>query len=233
MTWVAPPHRPQKRSARCQLVTAAAVAAMSRSLSLSWKATSRKSCTSPSVSASTAKIGVPLSIPSSRCRWLSYSTNGLVIRSLLPPTLVVKRDSSSSFSSFRVVGSPQVRHPVRRAAVVVDPIEIAGHGPVEHRPSLNQVDGRLVRLGPGDQRSDLGPTGKSRRVGPRSRSPPGRTRRPPVPAGPGTPRPRPGGRSRAAAGRSPPARPVFQSTTWKSYGPASPAEPGRQADRRS
>ena len=73
---------------------------MSRSLSLSWNPTSRRSWTSPSVRVSTAKIGDPFSRPSSRCRWLSNSTKGRVIRSLLPPVLVVNRAFASSFSSF-------------------------------------------------------------------------------------------------------------------------------------
>ena len=73
---------------------------MSRSLSVSWNPTSRRSCTSPSVSVSTAKMGEEFTSPSSRCRWLSNSTKGLVIRSLLPPVLVVNLDSASSLSSF-------------------------------------------------------------------------------------------------------------------------------------
>ena len=100
ITFVGPPQSGHIDSRWCHCTIAAAAAAMSRSLSLSWNPTSRRSCTSPSVSVSTAKIGVPLSSPSSRCRWLSNSTKGRVIRSLLPPVLVVNRAWASSFSSF-------------------------------------------------------------------------------------------------------------------------------------
>ena len=60
----------------------------------------------------------------------------------------------------RVVGAPQVRHPVRGAAVVVDPVEVAGHGPMEHENSLIEPGRALARLAAGDQPCDLGPAGQ-------------------------------------------------------------------------
>ena len=98
ITELGPPHSGHLGSSWCQSTIADAAAAMSRSLSLSWNPTSRRSCTSPSVRVSTAKIGEPFSRPSSRCRWRSNSTKGLVIRSLLPPALVVNLALASSFS---------------------------------------------------------------------------------------------------------------------------------------
>ena len=116
---------------------------------------------------------------------------------------------------------------------MVDPVEVAGQRPVDHRPSLVGRAGEVRAPPSAQQQLELGPPRQRRRAGPADRSGRSRRRRRPRPPESGWPRPRPAGRSPAAAGRrSPSGRSSSRRPGTGALGPAPAHRSARGLRRR-